>query len=362
MLEPRHFSLRRALGLSLLAAITTQVSFAPAAASAAEPPAMASVNEAVAAELGAAVSRARKYSIAPGLSASVVTADGRQWAGASGKKRSGSWLKPDAALTIGSVTKTFTAAIVMGLVDEGRIALDAPVNRYLPNVRLARGVTVRQLLNHTSGIADLYGPTRTRLQGAPNRAMSSNDVLGSIPGRKFKAGRGYGYSNTNYYLLGHIIEAVTQRSFNEELAARFGSRLGFQQTRLLTAADTQLPAAWSTAFWTSGAMVSTPTELARWGQALYGGGLLSIKGRARMMDFHNGNRYALGSQLLKIGGRDLPGHSGLLYTTTSLLIYLPAERATVAIMATAPQTDLEAALTTRYGGPSIMDVVHRLAG
>jgi D-alanyl-D-alanine carboxypeptidase len=362
VLEPRLLSLRRALGLSLLVAITAQIPFTPATASAAEPPAMASADEGVAAELRAAVSRARKYSIAPGLSMSVVTADGRQWSGASGKKRSGSWLTPDAPLTIGSVTKTFTAAIVMGLVEEGRVALDAPVNRYLHNARLARGVTVRQLLNHTSGIADLYEPTSARLQGAPNRALSSNDVLGSLPGRTFKAGRGYGYSNTNYYLLGHIIEAVTHRSFNEELAARFGSRLGFQQTRLLTAADTQLPAAWSTAFWTSGAMVSTPTELARWGQALYGGGLLSMKGRARMMDFHNGNRYALGSQLLRIGGRDLPGHSGLLYTTTSLLIHLPAERMTVAIVATAPKTDLEAALTTRYGGASIMEVVRRLAG
>lgn len=325
---------------------------------------MAPVDEALAAELGAALSRARKYSIAPGLTMSVVTADGRQWSGTSGKKRGGSWLTVDDPVTIGSVTKTFTAAIVMGLVDEGRVQLDVPVNAYLPNARIARGVTVRQLLTHTSGIRDLYAPTRGWLHGAADRALSSNDVLGSIPfGHTVKTGHGYRYSNTNYYLLGLIIEAVTGHSFNDELAARFSSRLGFATTRLLTAADTQLPPAWSTAFWTSGAMISTPAELARWGQALYGGGLISENGRWRMMDFNSGHRYAHGSQLLRVAGRDLPGHSGLLYTTTALLLYLPEERITIAIAGMEANTDLAEALERSYrGGPSIMEVVGRLDG
>ena len=116
--------------------------------------------------------------------------------------------------------------------------------------------------------------------------------------------------------VGLIIEVVSGRSVDEEFQARFTGPLGLAQTRLLGPADVQLPPAWSTAFWTSGAMVSTPTELARWGQALYGGSVISPAGLLRMLDFRSGSHYGEGAQLLPLGGRLVPGHSGLIYETT----------------------------------------------
>ena len=360
---------RRAFTSLLLIGLIAQLSLGAgvAAASPALQPASPSsfgtnVPEDLQGELWAALRRAREQSGAPGMAMSVVAADGRQWSGADGTHANGAWINVDDTMTIGSVTKTFTAAIIHALVDEGRIQLDAPTSAYLHNVRLVKGTTVRQLLSHRSGIADLYGPAKTILNEAPGATMGSNAVLRPIGESYFVPGTGYTYSNTNYYLLGLVIESVTGRSFNEELSARFTGPLGLAQTRLLTAADAQLPPAWSTAFWTSGAMVSSAGELARWGHALYGGSLLSAPSKRRMLDFRSGSYYGEGAQLLSLGGRFVPGHSGLLYETTTLLIHLPAEHVTIAIAGTAPHTDLEVALTQGHGGPSLLELVGRLAG
>jgi D-alanyl-D-alanine carboxypeptidase len=312
-------------------------------------------------QLYAALRAARANSIAPGLSLSVVTADGRQWSGSDGWKANGDWLNVGDPLPIGSVTKTFTAACILQLVDEGRIALDAPTSAYLHNVRLVKGTTVRQLLSHTSGIADLYVPALGILQGAPSAALSSNGVLRPIGEPYFEPGTGYHYSNTNYYLLGLIITDVTGRTVQEELYDRFLAPLGLSSTRLLTAADPELPAAWTTAFWTAGAMISTPTELARWGEALYTGNAISSTSMRRMLDFGGGTYYGEGAQLLPLGDRWVPGHSGLLYDTTTLLVHLPEENVSIAIAGTAPNTDLEAALVGSYGGPSLLELIGQLA-
>jgi D-alanyl-D-alanine carboxypeptidase len=272
-------------------------------------------------------------------------------------------MSPASPFTIGSVTKTFTAALVMSLVDEGRVELDAPVNRYLPDVRLVRGVTVRQLLTHTSGIADLYGARKWHLHNRPQVSLSSNAVLNAIGARRFAPGRGYAYSNTNYFLLGHLIEFVTGRTFAEELRDRITAPRGLTNTRLLTGNDPLLPAAWSSGFWTAGAMASTPLELARFGQELFRGRVVSYDSTRRMLNFNYGDRYGHGTQLFRIAGRDLPGHSGLLYTTTTLLVHLPAEPITVVLTAPAPNVDLEAALAGRFaGGASLLDAVRLLAG
>lgn len=296
----------------------------------------------------------------PGMSMAIVTRDGRIWEGAAGVDRHGERLTPAMPQTIASITKTFTAAIAMQLVEEGRLELDVPATRYLPGVKLLTQVRVRQLLNHTSGIADLYGAVKGRLQGAPQRPLATGDVLGRIGSNWFQPSKGYGYSNTNFYLLGLIIERVTGRSFADELADRITGPLGFEATRLLGDDDRQLPPAWSTAFWTSGAMISTPAELARFGQALYGGDLVSAKSREGMTRFAGGRPYGLGTQRLALGSRIVPGHSGLLYATTSLLVHLPGEGVTVAIFGTAPHADLAGALTKPYAGRSMIDIALEL--
>lgn len=368
MSASKYLAPRRALfAIAVVAALTAQLTVGSRPAAAAGAPAQpvqtdvvaTEVDVALQAELWTALREARQHSIAPGMSISVLAADGRQWSGADGWHANGAWINVGDPLTIGSVTKTFTAATILAMVDQGLIQLDAPTSTYLHNVALVKGTTVRQLLSHTSGIADLYGPAIGLLNGAPGAVLGSNAVLRPIGDSYFAPGTGYHYSNTNYYLLGLIIEVVSGRSVDEEFQARFTGPLGLAQTRLLGPADVQLPPAWSTAFWTSGAMVSTPTELARWGQALYGGSVISPAGLLRMLDFRSGSHYGEGAQLLPLGGRLVPGHSGLIYETTTLLVHLP-EGITIALAATAPNTDLEAALVNSYGGPSLLELIHRL--
>lgn len=318
------------------------------------------IHPTLAAQLSSGVRRARDHSVAPGLSVAAVAADGTSWAASAGTFQSGRPIQPHDAVTIGSVTKSFTAAVVLALAHEGRIDLDAPVAAYLADPGRAAGRTVRQLLNHTSGIADLYGPARAHLNGAPHLSLSANGVLKPVGTEWFAAGTGYAYSNTNYYILGLLIEAVVGHSFAEEVAARFTRPLGLAKTRMLTGPGVQLPPAWSSVFWTSGAMEAPPSELARWGHALYGGAVLAEPSLAAMLDFSAGHDYGLGAQLLPLGERSVPGHSGLMYETTTLLVHLP-EGLTVAIAATMPHTDLEAALVTPYdGGPSLLELLAHL--
>lgn len=360
---------RALFGVAIALTIAVQSALAPAATFGADaaaqlpsPVPVGDTHPSLEAQLAGALRRARENSNSPGLSVAAISPSGKTWSGANGTFQSGASLNPTDALTIGSVTKTFVAAVVLALVDEGRIQLDVPASTYLPRaMALENGATVRQLLSHTSGIADLYGPAKDVLSGDPWRVMGSNDVLEPIGGDYFAPGTGYAYSNTNYYLLGHIVEVVTHHSFNDELAARFTGPLGLASVRLLTAADTVMPAAWTTTFWTSGAMVSTPMDLARWGRALYGGQVLSEASTGRMLDFSAGHHYGLGAQLLPLGGQEVPGHSGLMYEMTTLLVRLP-DGMTLAIVSTQPYTDLEAVLVGNYGGPSLLELLYHLDG
>ena len=154
------------LGL-VLAAASLLPALAPAAA-AAEP-----LPDDLQAALWTALRAARENSIAPGMSMSVLTADGRQWSGADGWETNGDVLSVDDSMLIGSVTKTFTAAIILQLAEEGRLNINERTSAYLHNVRLVKHTTVRQLLGHTSGIADLYQPALGILQGAPDTSLCS---------------------------------------------------------------------------------------------------------------------------------------------------------------------------------------------
>lgn len=350
----------RVRALTLLVLTLAMALGSPTAASAALEP--GGVSPELASKLEAAVARADRAIGTLGMAVAVVADDGRSWVGSHGVDASGRRVDANAPFVIGSVTKTFTAALVMALVDEGRIELDVPVTTYLPKVRMARGVTVRQLLTHTSGIADLYAARKWHLNNRPDEPLSSNDVLFSIGPRWFAPGAGYAYSNTNYFLLGHVIEAVSHRSFAEELQQRFTGPMGLEQTQLLGPDSPLLPAAWSTAFWTSGAMQSTPLELASWGRSLFGGHALSYTSTRRMVTDTDGTRYGHGVQVFRIAGRDLPGHSGLLYSTTTLLVHLPAERVTIVLTAPQPGVDLASALAGKHGGPSLLQVARQLAG
>ena len=277
------------------------------------------------------------------------------WSGSSGP---GS--RANAPLVIGSVTKTFVAAAVLELAEAGLLDLDGPIGDLLPALPgVPVSVTVRQLLDHTSGIADLYNPvTSEAIEMAPNDGWSARRLFGTIQPPWHPPGAGWSYSNANYYLLGLVVERVTGRPLADQLSRRFLDRLDLTSTRVLTEAHPEpLTAAWATVFWSSGAMVSSAPDLARWGDALLGGEVLHAPMRDAMLAF-NDDGYGLGAQRIEVAGRSGVGHTGLLDTYTSLLLYLPDEGVTIALLVDRPGAPLVAMLTARPAGsgPSLVEL------
>ncbi|MER7498838.1 serine hydrolase domain-containing protein [Nonomuraea pusilla] len=146
----------------------------------------------------------------------------------------------DPLFRVGSTTKTFVATVLLQLVGEGRLSLDDPVERWLPGVVPGGdAVTVRRLLDHTSGLYDysqdkdvpLFGPefVRNRHRTYPAEELVRL-ALRNPP--YFAPGKGWRYSNTNYFLAGMIIERVTGRPYAEEITRRILRPLGLRRTFL----------------------------------------------------------------------------------------------------------------------------------
>lgn len=315
-----------------------------------------------AARYQAALEAARAMAGAYGVTFAAVRDGELLWAGSSGRARDGRTpLTPSTPLVIGSVTKTFVAATILQLAEDGRLRLDDPVREHLPELRqLSRRITIAQLLDHTSGLADLFNDeTRAGLEEDPGRAWTTEEVLGSLDAPWYQPGEGWAYANTNFYLLGLVIERLTGASLAEELTARFLEPLGLRTTGLLDGTEPggPLEPAWTSIFWGSGAMAASAADLARWGDALYAGGVLRPSSRARMLEL-NDHDYGYGVQLVEVAGRKGYGHTGLLNTYTSLLYHLPKERLTIALLVNRSHVDLGGMLTVEpgTGRPSLLEL------
>ncbi len=309
----------------------------------------------------AALEAARAAAGAYGVTFAAIRDGELLWAGSSGRARDGETpLTASTPLVIGSVTKTFVAATILQLAEDGRLELDDSVRSHLPELRqLSRKITIGQLLNHTSGLADLFNDeTRTGLEEHPEHAWTAEEVLGSLHAPWYPPGEGWAYANTNYYLLGLVIERLTDASLADELTARFLEPLDLRTTGLLdgTHAGGPLAPAWTSIFWGSGAMAASAADLAHWGDALYAGSVLRPSSRELMLEL-NDHDYGYGVQMVEVDGRKGYGHTGLLNTYTTLLYHLPKERVTVALLVNRSHVDLGGMLTVEPGdGPSLLEL------
>ena len=210
----------------------------------------------------------------------------------------------DGEVRIGSNTKTFVAVVVMQLVQEGKVGLDEPIETYLPGLIKGEGIdasriTVRQLLQHTSGLPEYTDTTPGSgdiFQIKDHYAQPRDHLLGTALGKPaaFEPGTQWKYTNTNYIVLGMLIERVSQRPVGEQIDQRIVKKLGLSHTYLpgngekklhgphpqgyhlsaegkledMTDLDTSLA-------WAAGGMVSTPSELNTFFQAVLDGRLLT---------------------------------------------------------------------------------------
>lgn len=253
----------------------------------------------------------------------------------------------DGRFRIGSATKTFTAAVVLQLVGEGRMSLGDTVEQWLPGVVRGNGndgsqITVRQLLQHTSGIPDV-GPEISALKSADGyraerfRTFTPEELVGLAMRHpaKFFPGHGWSYSNTNYILAAVIIRKVTGRSWAREVKDRIIRSLGLRDTStpgafpFILGPHAQGYAAFGTETGIdvtelnssmavgSGSIISTAHDLNRFYAALLGGRLLAPVQLDEMTTTklapELGVRYELGLAEIPLpcGGSDF-GHRGEL--------------------------------------------------
>lgn len=239
---------------------------------------------------------------------------------------------------IGSQTKTFTAAVVLQLVDEGRVRLDAPIERYLPGVVTGtydgEVITVRQLLQHTSGLIRDVRDARANPGGGYDLAELVRSVMDEPPA--FAPGAKQEYSNVGYLVLGLLIERLTGQTARDAITSRVITPLGLTGTTFpplgsRALRDPFLPGYlggrigsfffWTEAttsqeltFWsTAGAMESTLDDIAKFYRALLDGRVVSAAALDEMRTTLNGYGLALFRMPLSCGG-EAWGHNGLLPT------------------------------------------------
>ena len=203
-------------------------------------------------------------------------------------------MRPGTRFRIGSVTKTFTAVVVLQLVGEGKLRLSDPVERWLPGLVPSGGeITVRELLNHTSGLFDyVHDPGVRATWGTDDVPPPARLVaIAAAHGLDFPPGTRWEYSSTNYQVLGLLVERVTGEPFATVLQRRILRPLGLSATALVPGRDIAGPHAngyyvytdgtprinvTRTTFgaWADGAIVSSARDLARFYSALLRGKLL----------------------------------------------------------------------------------------
>jgi D-alanyl-D-alanine carboxypeptidase len=250
---------------------------------------------------------------------------------------------------VASITKTFVTALVMRLAEEGRLSLDDALSDYLPDFPRAARITLRMLLAHRSGIHNYFeSPRYARLALRDrDRRWTFEEILGFVGSPYCGPGRCYHYSNTNFVLLGRVAEVAGGAPLPRLLRREFLDSLDLDRTVFQPDEPTPADAAHGhlggssgffdqtgrrdviphpaavTVAWAAGAMASTPSDLARWSAALYGGEVLSAASVALMTDVAPPDAYGLGTRGRTFAGLRAVGHLGGIRGFESGMWYLP---------------------------------------
>ncbi len=288
-----------------------------------------------------------------GVTAAVVT-DRWVWSGAAGADIRGTTLRPDTSMAVASITKTFLAAEVMLLASAGKLNLDRPLSTYVQHRLTSNSATVRQHLSMTSGVPDFessdYGAMDGAIAAAPGRHWTLAQSLDFHTAKVGPPGSPYSYSNPSYVLLGLLIEKITGNPLATALRRDLAMPAGLRHAAFQDAEKPQAPAAvdnnescgapdgflpcraFASAVAAPGGLAADAPTVARWGYELYGGRVLPPDLVRQMTD--GDGEYGLGTmrftRLFGIG--DAYGHGGDMPDHTSLLVVIPSERVSIAVI------------------------------
>lgn len=306
-----------------------------------------------------------------GATLGVCSADGKCFSSAVGYSdlQAKTPMKPTDLMLAGSVGKTFAAVVALQLVKEGKIKLDDKIEKYLgkemwfsrlPN---SKDITVRQLMNHTSGLIryEFKEQFTKDLTANPDKIWKPEELIAYLFDEKppFEAGKGWDYSDTNYIVLGMIIEKVTGKKYYDLVQKRILKPLKFRRTfpqdRRELKGLIQGYAGANNPFggtdemikdgkfninpqfeWTGGGMVSNSEDLARWAKIMYEGKAFSPDLLPQMLDgvpakLGRDTKYGLGVIIRPTPAGLTYGHSGFFPGYMTDMMYFPEHKISVAV-------------------------------
>jgi CubicO group peptidase (beta-lactamase class C family) len=250
---------------------------------------------------------------------------------------------PDTRSRIGSISKMFTGVMIFQLIEEKKLTLDTKLARYFPSVPNAGKITIAQMLGHRSGIHN-FTDDDNYLQWN-TQSKTEKQMLEIVSGHpsEFEPGSKAEYSNSNYLLLGYIIEKITGQSYAANLGKRIVSKLGLKNTAVGGKTKPEKNESFSYQFagnWEqesetdmsvpggAGSLVSTASDLTRFAQALFSKKLISAASLSQMKDIKDG--YGMAMFRFPFYEKSGYGHTGGIDGFSSILCYFPADSVGVA--------------------------------
>ncbi|MBN2170253.1 MAG: beta-lactamase family protein [Candidatus Krumholzibacteriota bacterium] len=345
-----------------LCALLAMASASPAAAGGSP----AKVAPELAARLQAVLDSALAASGTMGCSAAVIMPDGRLWAGASGLSHPGAPVTPDMLFDMGSTGKHLMAALVLMLAEDGLLSLEDPVGKYLPPLPNVDGaITIRQCLNHTSGLYMWVEHPRCPINIPFDRidfekTWTVEEIFTTLGGEPYFApGEGWHYTQAGFLLVREIVERVTGQAVPELVQRRLLDPLDIHgmllDLRDPLPVDRPIAHAWydtdkdgtpedisgKSRNWLSslsGILFYTTMEsLARWCRGLYDGEVLSPESLDAMLDFvaaapeEGLAGYGLGTERWFMGPVEMLGHKGSIFGYRAAVYHLVEQDITVAL-------------------------------
>lgn len=261
----------------------------------------------------------------------------------------------DSMFRMGSITKQFTTAAIMRLVEQGKFGIDDPITKHVPGYNTqGREITIRHLLTHTSGIKS-YTEIKRVMEDEPEREFTHQEMLDIVQNEPlaFEPGTAHAYSNTGYYLLGMIIENVSGKKYCEYMRDEFFGPLGLTHTRCdsnteiikgraqgYTLAEEKLVndrgLATGTPF-AAGMLLATAHDLVVWADALAAGKVVSAESYKLMstpskLTGGGAIDYGFGLFIDSLDGHARLQHGGDIFGFNSMLARFPADGVTVAVI------------------------------
>jgi D-alanyl-D-alanine carboxypeptidase len=307
---------------------------------------------------------------APSLQVSIIIKGRDKWTGSVG------WADPKekrAAVNndlyhIGSISKMYTSAIIMMLVQEGKLSLQDPISKYIPNFPQGDKITIRNLMNHTSGISnyteDLGFQMKTVLF---RKKWTEEDIFALVNCQqpKFEPGKNHFYSNSNYVLLGEIAQKLSGKTFSTMLRENFLTPQGLNRTYFapqeclpehtvrgydsdlfksgilgikLDMAGLRVP--FELSAFTAGGIVGNASDVSEFTYNLYEGNTLKPETISMMSSFIEATDpdvieqtgYGLGLRRLEIGGEELIGHTGVFPGFSNVSMYSPQKKYVITVL------------------------------